>query len=53
MYPRSQLKKWYVYVGEKLVAVVHALTDRGAIAAASELTGCSAATLHAQVTIRQ
>lgn len=52
MYPRSELKKFYVYCANKLVAVVHALTDRGAIAQASDLTGHSAATLVAQTTIR-
>ncbi|WP_155635880.1 MULTISPECIES: hypothetical protein [Burkholderia] len=52
MYPRSQLKKWYVYVADKLVAVVHAITDRGAIAQASDLTGHSASNLTAQTTIR-
>ncbi|HDR9065528.1 TPA: hypothetical protein ACU967_002286 [Burkholderia contaminans] len=52
MYPRAQLKKWYVYCGDKLVEVVNAITDRGAIEAASALTGRSAATLHAQTTVR-
>lgn len=52
MYPRSQLKKWYVYAADKLVAVVQAITDRGAIAQASDLTGYSAANLNAQTTIR-
>ncbi|WP_175787486.1 hypothetical protein [Burkholderia anthina] len=53
MYPRSELKKWYVYCGDVLVEVVNAITDRGAIEAASALSGRSAATLHAQTTIRQ
>jgi hypothetical protein len=52
MYPRDQLKKFYVYCADKLVAVVHALTDRGAIAQAADLTGYSAARLCAQTTIR-
>ncbi|SIT50489.1 hypothetical protein BN2476_830060 [Paraburkholderia piptadeniae] len=52
MYPRSQLKKFYVYAADKLVAVVSAMTDRGAIAQASDLTGHSAAKLVAQTTIR-
>ncbi|WP_156125637.1 hypothetical protein [Paraburkholderia kururiensis] len=53
VYPRSQLKRWYVYVGDKLVAVVNAITDRGAVAQASDLTGHAAANLCAQTTIRQ
>ena len=53
MYPLSQLKRWYVYAADKLVAVVQAITDRGAIQAASDFTGHSAATLCAQTTIRQ
>ena len=52
MYPRSHLKKFYVYRADKLVITVLALTDRGAIAQASDLTGHSAATLVAQTTIR-
>ncbi|CAB3779243.1 hypothetical protein LMG28688_00776 [Paraburkholderia caffeinitolerans] len=52
MYPRSQLKKFYVYAADKLVAVVSALTDRGAIAQASELTGYGVASLSAQTAIR-
>jgi hypothetical protein len=52
MYPRSQLQKFYVYAADKLVATILALTDRGAIAQASDLTGYSAASLCAQTTIR-
>lgn len=52
MYPRAHLKRFYVYAADTLVAVVLALTDRGAIAQASDLTGHSAATLCAQLTIR-
>jgi len=52
MFPRDHLKRWYVYAADKLVATVLALTDRGAIAQASDLTGHSAATLVAQTTIR-
>ncbi|WP_181156044.1 hypothetical protein [Burkholderia multivorans] len=53
MYPRSQLKKWYVYVGDTLVEVVKAITERGAIEAASALSGRSASTLYAQTTMRE
>ncbi|WP_185634036.1 hypothetical protein [Burkholderia stagnalis] len=53
MYKRSERKKWYVYAGDKLVEVVHAITERGAIAKASDLTGQSASTLCAQTTIRE
>ncbi|MCA8013322.1 hypothetical protein [Burkholderia vietnamiensis] len=52
MYPRSQLKKWYVYCGDKLVEVVKAITERGAIEAASALSGRAASTLFAQTTVR-
>ncbi|EPS1221646.1 hypothetical protein ACVBR5_000872 [Burkholderia cenocepacia] len=53
MYPRSQLKKWYVYCGDVLVEVVKAITERGAIEAASALSGRSASTLFAQTTVRE
>ncbi len=53
VYPRSQLKKWYVYVGDTLVEVVKAITERGAIEAASALSGRSASTLYAQTTMRE
>jgi len=52
MYPRDELMKFYVYRAGQLVIVVLALTDRGAIAQASDLTGHSAASLCAQTTIR-
>lgn len=52
MYPRDELIRFYIYCADKLVATVLALTDRGAIAQASDITGHSAATLCAQTTIR-
>ncbi len=53
MYQRSQPKKWYVYVGDRLVEVVHAITERDEIAKASDLTWQRASTLCAQTTIRE
>jgi len=51
MKPRQ--RTWYVYRGDRLVAVVEAFTESGAVARATESADCEAHELTAQTTFRQ
>ncbi|WP_429318784.1 hypothetical protein [Paraburkholderia sp. GAS448] len=49
MKPRT----WYVYRGDRLVAVVEAITESGALAYGAERAGCQAHEVTAQTTFRE
>jgi len=46
-------RTWYVYLGDKLVAVVEAFTESGALARGAESADCEAHELTAQTTFRE
>jgi hypothetical protein len=50
---KPRQRTWYVYRGAKLVAVVEAFTESGAIASGAERADCAAHELTAQTTFRE